>query len=103
MQSILLKFESIDLDEITSGNSAVALMKRCDTKFVFPREVLPQILEELSSSYRVLEINDKRNFAYKNIYFDTPTSLFYLQHHNKKLNRHKVRFRTYVDSDLTLF
>jgi hypothetical protein len=40
---------------------------------------------------------------YETIYFDTPGHQMYLQHHNGKLNRYKIRFRRYVDSNLGFF
>jgi hypothetical protein len=103
VDGILKKLKPIGLEQIGSRNSSVALLKRRDTKFVLPHSVLPEVIAELGASYQVLEIAGKRQFSYKNLYFDTPESFFYLEHHNQKLNRHKVRFRSYVDSDLTFF
>ena len=34
------------------------------------------------------------------MYFDTEGRKFYNDHHNRRVNRHKIRFREYVDSGL---
>jgi hypothetical protein len=36
---------------------------------------------------------------YETLYYDTQNFDLYLQHHNGKLNRYKIRHRTYVDSN----
>jgi len=45
-----------------------------------------------------LTINEERSFSYKTVYFDTPTNEFFLAHHNNKLNRLKIRRRTYINT-----
>ncbi len=78
----------------------VELMNRKDTKYFFDKKKLPGILEELNPNYRLLEINGERLFSYKNIYFDTHDFFFYTQHHNRRVNRTKIRIRQYVESNL---
>jgi len=92
----LSTFKTISLSEM----DGVKLMNRTDTKFVFASSSLIDILGELSEKYKVLEIEDKRASAYHTVYFDTDQLKFYTQHQNGKLNRHKVRMRKYVNSDL---
>jgi hypothetical protein len=87
----LENFQSITLDEMDS----VKLMNRTDTKFFFRVEMLGEILERASKSYRVLQISDHRQFNYFTTYFDTPDLMFYNDHHNGKLNRFKIRQRRY--------
>jgi hypothetical protein len=91
------KFKPISLDEMNS----VALMKRTDTKFVINISRLPQVLETLLETYKVLEINERRIMNYSSLYLDTDDFKFYLDHHNGRVNRTKIRQRKYVDSDLT--
>ena len=79
----------------------VKLMKRIDTKFVFPLSTLLKILPKLEQYYRVLEIKGTRLNAYRSLYFDTEDFRLYQQHHNGKTNRNKVRFREYIDSGLS--
>lgn len=37
---------------------------------------------------------------YSSLYFDTPKKKFYIDHHNRKVNRTKVRIRKYVESGI---
>ena len=78
----------------------VMLMNRSDTKFTFSVQKLPILLEKLVPFYDVLEINGKRLHSYKSLYFDTDDRKFYNDHHNRRVNRHKIRFREYEDSGL---
>jgi hypothetical protein len=82
---------------------AVKLQNRVDTKFVFPVAQLPGMLEMLREDYRVLEIGGTRSQHYQTLYFDTPAHLMYLNHHNGKANRFKVRSRRYLDTGQCFF
>lgn len=90
-------FDVITLSEM----SKVGLMNRIDTKFVCNINQLEAILKELPKYYKILEVNSLKLLKYSSLYFDTAKLKFYNDHHNGKLNRTKVRFRKYVDSDLT--
>ena len=76
-------------------------MNRVDTKYLFPVSKLPELLENVQSKYRALVIDQLQEFRYKTVYFDTPDLLFYNQHITGKLNRAKVRIRTYESNGLT--
>lgn len=76
----------------------VSLMDRKDTKFLFRPERLPVLLKELSKYYYILEIENNRAHHYASLYFDTDHFKFYLDHHNGKMNRYKVRHRKYINS-----
>ncbi len=78
----------------------VKLMNRIDTKFWFHIEKLPEIFEMVKDDYYILEIKEQRKLTYSTVYFDTPEDSMYVAHHNGKLNRYKVRLRTYVDSGI---
>ena len=93
----LSRFEKITLSEMDN----VKLMSRTDTKFAFNISILPKVLEKLSQFYRVMEIDGDRLHHYKSLYFDTEDRKFYTEHHNRRVNRNKIRFREYVGSDLT--
>jgi len=93
----LNKFETITLSEMDD----VKLMSRTDTKFVFNFSRLPEFLEKLSQFYRVLSIDGDLIHDYKSLYFDTEDRKFYIEHHNRRVNRNKIRFREYVGSGLT--
>ncbi|MFM7015194.1 MAG: polyphosphate polymerase domain-containing protein [Bacteroidota bacterium] len=94
---ILNRFDSISLIEMGSAE----LMVRSDLKFAITLEDLFFILPCLSNDYRILQIDNKRLFEYDTLYYDTPDHLLYRMHHNGKMNRYKVRRRTYVDSNLS--
>lgn len=94
LRSVLDNFESYQLHELNNAN----LMNRVDSKFLLPISFLPALLEQLKSQYKMLDIAGSRYFSYHNQYFDTPDMNFYLDHHNGKLNRYKVRKRSYVDN-----
>jgi hypothetical protein len=97
LQHILQKFDSISLEEM----DAVRLMSRTDTKFMLHRADLKVLLEELSSTYRVLEVAGSRMNHYQTLYYDTQDFRCYAQHHNGKRNRFKIRKREYMESHLS--
>ena len=76
---------------------SAALMNRVDTKYLLPQSVFGELLTTLAHEYTVLTQQGTRIFSYETTYFDTAHKQFYLAHHNGKLNRHKVRFRRYVE------
>jgi hypothetical protein len=96
---ILQKFSPISLTEMDS----VKLMNRSDTKFIFRRELLPCILEQLKEDYFALEVEGVRNSRYETLYYDTEDFRFFHQHRCDKAMRQKIRLRTYLESDLHFF
>lgn len=93
---IVNRFEPITLADMGRAE----LMERSDLKFAITFNDLLSLLPLLTDEYRVLEIRDKRLFEYDTLYYDTADYLLYRMHHNGKMNRFKVRRRTYVDSDI---
>ena len=96
INTYLSQFNSISLQEMNS----VSLMNRMDVKFLFKKSQLPILLSKLTSHYNLLKIENKIIQDYKSLYFDTHNRFFYMAHHNRRVNRNKVRFREYVGSDL---
>jgi len=92
----LNQFDPITLEEM----EGVKLMDRTDTKFTFNINELPSILEEAENYYRILSVEGNRISRYKTLYFDTQDFDLYNEHHSGKLNRYKIRHRTYVESNL---
>lgn len=92
-------FESISLPEMED----VKLLNRRDIKFVFHKNKLAHILASAREFYSVLVISNRFYSDYKTNYFDTENFKFYLDHHNKRCNRFKVRMRSYVNSNLHFF
>ena len=75
----------ITLDEMDS----IKLMNRVDTKFLTDLETLGEIL---------LVTGGERVAGYDTLYYDTDGYRMYLDHHQRRLNRRKVRTRTYLTS-----
>jgi hypothetical protein len=97
LHNIVNEFNPIGLDEMDS----VKLMNRTDTKFVLTTDQLLLILPKLKKDYRILEIDGVRLPLYESEYYDDDKLSFYTDHHRKKVDRFKVRFRKYVESDIS--
>jgi len=96
---ILERFDPISLEEMKS----VKLLNRIDTKYTFHIKYLPDILKSLKYDYRIFVFNNVRASHYENLYFDTADFNLYRKHQSGTLNRYKVRYRSYKDSNLTFF
>ncbi len=94
--NILDQFSPISLSEM----DRVKLMNRIDTKFAFNKSILDNILDELKSEYRILEINSVRASRYESLYFDDSKFSFFQDHHKRKSNRFKIRIRKYIETNL---
>lgn len=92
----LKSFEPISLTAIDQ----VKLMDRVDTKFVLSVNDLLMIIENITSGYYILQINNNRIFSYRTEYYDTPELEMFSDHHNGKLNRYKIRQREYIETDI---
>jgi hypothetical protein len=85
----------ISLEEM----DAVKLMNRVDTKYLTSEETLLKVLEDaLKGGYRALEVGGDKVAGYLTVYYDTPEQQMYLNHHNRRLVRQKVRTRVYMNS-----
>jgi hypothetical protein len=98
INSILDRFRPVGLEEIDSAK----LMNRIDRKYVLAAGKIPQLLSMLNGGYRVLEINNRHMFSYSTTYLDTEDFVFFKHHLTGKLERNKVRYRKYDNTD-TIF
>jgi hypothetical protein len=96
LNNIINLLDPISLTEL----DRVKLQNRTDTKFIFEADLLPIILNDIKAFYSILEIDNKRTNSYQTLYYDTKELKSYIQHHNGKMNRIKIRFRKYIESDL---
>ena len=96
MEQLLAQMAPITLAEMES----VKLMNRTDTKFVTTMPVLRRLLEMAQADYFVQEIDGERNMLYDTTYFDTTRFDMYAEHQHGHAGRQKIRFRTYVSSNL---
>ena len=97
--NILDRFSTISLDEMSS----IRLMNRIDSKYLANEEQLRQLLEMARDEYMVQSINGIRQSEYSTQYLDDRFNTMYLNHHNGRLTRQKVRIRTYVDTNDNFF
>lgn len=93
----LSNYEPITLKNLDS----VRLMNRQDTKMVIKTEQLPDVLRMLDKDYFVLEIDGRRISSYESLYYDYATLGLYMRHHNGRSNRYKIRFRKYIESNIS--
>jgi hypothetical protein len=98
-KDIMREMKRISLDEISS----VRLMNRKDTKYFLPFSKLSDVMQMIRDQYFILEINGKRMASYETVYYDSDSLDFFHHHVNGKLNRCKVRRRTYLDSNIHFF
>lgn len=95
--SVWQNMQTISLDEMQT----VKLMNRIDTKFIADISILFPLLERASYyGYRVQTINNSPVNNYNTIYYDTYLCDMYLRHHNKQLERQKIRSRMYSESKM---
>ena len=96
IEQILSTFAPITLEEM----SGIRLMNRIDTKFITTTDKLCRLLDMARREYRVQEIGRERNMLYRTTYFDTPGFDMFYVHQSGHANRQKMRFRSYVSSNL---
>ncbi len=93
----LKDFDPISLLEM----DRVKLMNRVDTKFAFSVTEFMKFLPHLTDQYSILEIEGTRTPFYESLYLDDSQFTFFRDHHNGRTNRFKVRYRKYVESNLS--
>lgn len=96
LAAILSGFLTFSLSELEETD----LLKRVDDKYFFHISKLESVLSYLKDKADMLEIGGVRSFQYSSTYLDTAEFDTYLQHHNNRKNRFKLRYRDYLDSDL---
>lgn len=94
---LLEHLEPITLEQMSS----IRLMNRTDTKFVTSKDNLVELLKLAQGKYYAQFHNGSKVANYMTTYWDTDDFHFYLEHHNGRSPRQKVRVRTYLDSDIT--
>lgn len=97
IDELLTKLQPITLEEMKD----IRLMNRTDTKFVTNKEKLVRLLELAEGKYYAQFNNGSKIADYMTTYWDTDDYRFYMEHHNGRAPRQKVRVRTYMDSDTT--
>lgn len=90
-------FKPITLGEMEK----VRLMNRTDTKFWFHVSHLYPLLESVQGDYFILQMHNEVALPYSTVYYDTETNGMFTAHHNGKLNRYKIRRRSYISSGIS--
>lgn len=96
IQQLLESYNPITLEEM----KGIRLMNRIDTKFITTTDMLLLLLEMARNEYHVQETNAERNMLYRTLYYDTQGFDMFYVHQHGHANRQKMRFRSYVGSDL---
>lgn len=91
------RYETISLGELKHSDAQLLDRKEC--KFLMGMDQFAELLTCLAPSYRILEVDGDRMSGYRNEYYDTDSFTTYLQHHNGKANRYKLRVRHYLSSN----
>jgi hypothetical protein len=89
----------VGLDELDTD---AALRTRVDVKYLVDAVRLHQVLFGMNGAAKVLEIDGRRSFRYRSVYFDTPDLASYRAHLQRRRRRYKVRTRTYLDAGRTM-
>lgn len=97
--NILEQMPPIGLDDM----KAVRLMNRTDRKYMASASQLEELLSRVADGYYVQQIEHNPVAPYRTLYYDTADLRMYTMHHNQKLNRQKLRVRTYRSTDTTFF
>jgi hypothetical protein len=87
-------FSVLDFSEIPSE---LLLSNRKDLKYLINKELVQYLFDRLKGEYYIQAKSGKTLSSYTSRYYDTEDFLFYSDHHRGKLNRQKVRTRTYED------
>lgn len=96
---MIATMEPIGLAELTER---AGLLTRVDRKYLIPYAHLDHVLDALPGTSRVLQIDGRRQFGYRSVYFDTGDLLAYRLTATRRRRRFKIRTRSYLDSGLHL-
>lgn len=96
-EQLLNSMPRITLDQL----QAYSLMRRYDSKYLVPEKALIEIMQRITDSYSILEVENIRLHPYLTTYYDSSDFKFYQQHHSGTRKRVKVRTRTYLSTDMS--
>lgn len=91
------RLPAVSLEDLVD---AAGLLTRVDRKYVLPAADLEVLLTGTGPGTRALEIDGRRRFAYRSVYFDTPRLHSYHATAHRRRQRFKIRTRSYLDSGL---
>jgi inorganic triphosphatase YgiF len=91
----LIDIDPIGLEEM---DQRAALMTRVDRKYLVPRDVVQELLDEVGEGARVLEIDGERTFSYASLYYDSKDRDCFADAAGRRRRRYKVRRRDYLST-----
>lgn len=100
LSELIERFADVSLAEL---DERAALLRRVDNKYAIERRSLSELARNLRDDHDVLEIDGRRQFAYRTTYFETPDLRCFVDHVEGHLPRFKVRTRLYEDSSRCVF
>lgn len=100
LEQALRRLDGVSLAEL---DERASLLRRIDTKYLLARDRFLELIERLSAGHQVLDIDGRRAFTYRSVYFDTPELRCFDDHVADRLPRFKARTRLYADSDRCAF
>jgi hypothetical protein len=97
-----LRMPGIGLAEVLER---AALQTRVDVKYLLTPDRHRRFLRALAEAedWGCLEIDGRRDFGYRSVYFDTSDLLTFRQHRQGRRRRFKIRTRTYLDTGSSMF
>jgi VTC domain len=96
----LKAFRVVSLPELEERAS---LLHRVDRKYAVDRSSFLELLERLTDDHDVLDIDGRRSFSYRTVYFDTPELRCFREHIGGQTPRFKARTRLYQDTGRCVF
>lgn len=79
---------------------ARSLLRRTDTKFMFPRHQMEHVLRTMQTRFHLVLSGEALVGNYQTRYFDTEELRFFHEHRRGMRPRKKVRIRTYLERNL---
>ena len=92
---MLAALQGISLDAL---DERASLLHRVDNKYLTGRGELAALIDRLAGDHDALEIDGRRSFAYRSVYFDSPDLRCFHDHVEGRRPRFKVRTRCYLDA-----
>ena len=92
-------FGTVSLDQLDQAQ----LHDRVERKVLLRVAEVPAVLEQLRADYFVMQHLGDYLQGYTTCYLDDDDLHDYRDHHNRKRNRKKIRYRTYDNSSMTFF
>lgn len=91
------RLPAVGLDELIG---TAELLTRVDRKYLLPAADLEILLSGTGPGTRVLELEGRRCFGYRSVYFDTAGLPSYHGAARRRRQRFKIRTRSYLDTGL---